>query len=141
MNHPSPEPPPTAMGRDRRSLLAANEDFYRAFERKDLDAMGQIWSAGTDVLCIHPGRTALQGWDSIRSSWGTIFQNISYLEVEVEPISSQVNGCFGYVVTLETILQVNGRKRFKAQSIATNLFEHMGGRWYLIHHHGSPLLR
>jgi hypothetical protein len=25
--------------------------------------------------------------------------------------------------------------------MATNIFEYMGGKWYLIHHHGSPIMK
>jgi ketosteroid isomerase-like protein len=45
------------------------------------------------------------------------------------------------VVVLETVLQVAGGQRLQAQSIATNVFERMAERWYLVHHHGSPVVR
>ena len=142
MNQFNSNPLPfTARSRDLQSLQAANDAFYRALERRNLDEMGCVWSRGTDVLCVHPGRSVLKGWEKIETSWQKIFKNVSYMEIEVEPLSCQLNGCFGYVVVIESILQMSGRKRFQSQSIATNLFEHMGGRWHLIHHHGSPLLR
>lgn len=123
-----------------QSVITANEAFYRAFEKKDMEAMTAVWSQGTSSLCIHPGRSAIRGWDGIRSSWETIYKNTSYLEIETEIIRVDVSGDLAYVVLIETVLQVTGRRRSKAQSMATNLFERMGQKWFLIHHHGSPLM-
>lgn len=123
-----------------QAVISANEAFYRAFEKKDLEAMTAVWSQGTGSLCIHPGRNAIRGWEGIRSSWETIFRNTSYLEIETEIVRVEVNGDLAYVVLVETVLQVTGKRQSKAQSIATNLFERMGQKWFLIHHHGSPLM-
>ncbi|MEM8717163.1 MAG: nuclear transport factor 2 family protein, partial [Cyanobacteria bacterium P01_G01_bin.4] len=27
------------------------------------------------------------------------------------------------------------------KSLATNVFERMGGQWFLMHHHGSPVVK
>jgi uncharacterized protein (TIGR02246 family) len=122
------------------AVLAANEAFYRAFEKKDLEAITAVWSQGTSSLCIHPGRNAIRGWEGIRSSWEAIFRNTSYLEIEADIVRVDVSGDLAYVVLIETVLQVTGRRQSKAQSMATNVFERMGQQWYLVHHHGSPLL-
>ncbi|MBW4468922.1 MAG: nuclear transport factor 2 family protein [Stenomitos rutilans HA7619-LM2] len=123
-----------------QAVLAANETFYRSFEKKDLEAMTAVWSQGTSSVCIHPGRKAICGWDGIRSSWETIFRNTSYLEIETEIVRIEVNGDLAYVVLVETVLQVTGKRQNKAQSVATNIFERLGQKWYLVHHHGSPLI-
>lgn len=122
------------------AVLTANQSFYRAFEKKDLAAMTTIWSHGTDCLCVHPGRDALQGWEAIRSSWEKIFRGTAYLEIETEILRLEVSGNLAYVVLIEQVLQVIGGRQGRATSIATNLFEYMGGNWYLIHHHGSPII-
>ncbi|UBF24237.1 nuclear transport factor 2 family protein [Kovacikia minuta CCNUW1] len=123
-----------------QTVLEANEAFYRAFEKKDMDKMSALWSHGIDSLCIHPGRKAIRGWDGIQASWEKIFRNTNYLEVETEVISTEVSGELAYVVLIETVLQVTGGRRVKGQSMATNIFECMAGKWYVVHHHGSPLL-
>ena len=122
-------------------VLAVNESFYRAFEKKNLEAMSQVWSQGTASLCIHPGRNVLRGWKQIRDSWEVIFKNTKYLEIEVEIINTEVRDTTAYIVLLERVLQASGSRTIKAESIATNIFEKMAGKWYLIHHHGSPLVR
>jgi ketosteroid isomerase-like protein len=129
------------MSDDRTQVLAANEAFYRAFEKKDLEAMSSIWSQGTGSLCIHPGRTVLRGGKDIRSSWELIFRNTQYLEIELDIITTEVRENIAYVILVEKLLQVSGGRRVQAQSLATNIFERMASKWYLVHHHGSPIMR
>lgn len=125
---------------DRTDVLAANEAFYRAFEKKDLEAMEAVCSQGVATLCIHPGRKALKGWKDIRPSWELIFRNTRYLEIDLDVLSVEVRESLAYVVVVEKVLQMNGRQRLEAKSVATNIFEKMGGQWYLVSHHGSPIL-
>jgi len=129
------------MTNTQTEVLVANEAFYRAFEKKNLEAMSQVWSQGTASLCIHPGRNALRGWKQIRDSWELIFKNTKYLEIEIEVIATEIRDTTAYVVLVERVLQASSGRTIKAESIATNIFEQMAGKWYLIHHHGSPLVR
>lgn len=129
------------MSDDSQAILAANQAFYRAFEKKDIEAMSAIWSRGISIVCIHPGRSALRGPQAIRSSWEQIFKNTSYIEIDIEVIASEVSGDIGYAVLVESLLQVSGGRRIQAQSIATNIFERMGNSWYLVSHHGSPVIK
>ncbi len=122
-----------------QELLATNTAFYRAFEKKDLEAMASVWSQGISSVCIHPGREALRGWENIQPSWQKIFHNTAYLEIETSIIATELSGDLAYVVLVEKVLQVAQRRRLEARSMATNIFEQMGGKWYLVHHHGSPL--
>lgn len=125
---------------DETAVLTVNEAFYRAFEKKDIEAMAEVWSQGSSSLCIHPGRDALKGWERIRTSWIQIFRNTKYLEIELNIVSTEVNGDLAIVVLTETVLQVAGGRQIQAKSMATNVFERMAQRWYLVHHHGSPLV-
>jgi ketosteroid isomerase-like protein len=126
---------------DAQVVLAANKAFYRAFEKKDIEAMSAVWSKGTASLCIHPGREVTRGWEAIQQSWEQIFHATRYLEIDLEIISVEVSGDLAYVVLVENVMQVVGRRRLKAESMATNIFTRMANQWYLIHHHGSPLIR
>ncbi|WP_008318404.1 nuclear transport factor 2 family protein [Leptolyngbya sp. PCC 6406] len=129
------------MADDRDSVLAAHSAFYRAFEKKNLEAMEKVWSQGTESVCIHPGRDALKGWGAIRESWAQIFKNTRYLEVDVEVVSVTVQADLAAVVAVENVLQISDGQRLEAQSMATNILERLGDRWYLIHHHGSPVMK
>lgn len=123
-----------------QDVLAANAAFYQAFQDRDLDAMAMVWSQGSGTLCVHPGRNAVKGWEAIRSSWATIFRHTNLLEIDTEIISVETSGNLAYVVLVESVLQVTGGRRSKALSVATNIYECMAQKWYLVHHHGSPLM-
>ncbi|MGD1804046.1 nuclear transport factor 2 family protein [Dapis sp. BLCC M126] len=129
------------MSDENQAILAANQAFYRAFEKRDIVALDGILSKGINTVCIHPGRDAIRGFDKIRNSWDLIFKNTDYIEIDLDVITAEINGDIGYVVVVENFRQVNRGRRIKAESIATNIFEIMGGNWYLIHHHGSPLIK
>ncbi|MBD2169039.1 nuclear transport factor 2 family protein [Calothrix membranacea FACHB-236] len=122
-------------------VLAVNTAFYRAFEKKDIEAMSLVWSQGTGSTCIHPGRDVLRGWKEVKYSWEQIFKNTAYIEVNLDIISTEVTDHIAYVILRENILQVFRAQRLEAQSIATNVFQLLGGKWYIIHHHGSPIMR
>lgn len=129
------------MAGDRELVLAANEAFYRAFEKKDIDAMAAVWAQDSGCLCIHPGRDALKGWAEIRDAWERIFANTSYLEIDPHLLTVEVSGDLAYVVLIENVLQISsGDRRLEARSMATNGFVRRDGQWYLIHHHGSPVV-
>lgn len=129
------------MADERQAVLAANQAFYRAFEKKDIKAMSTVWSQGVGSFCIHPGRSVLQGWEVTRSSWEQIFRNTNYIEIETKMITLEISGNIAYVILVENLLQVIRGRRVEAQSIATNIFERMGQGWYLVHHHGSPVVK
>ena len=56
-------------------------------------------------------------------------------------MSSQVNGDFAYVVLIENWTQVNRVNRLQAQSMRTNIFGRLEQKWYLVHHHSSPIMQ
>lgn len=124
-----------------QEILETNQAFYQAFEQMDLEAMDRIWSKGSNVTCIHPGRNVLRGWDQIRFSWDQIFRNTKQLEVAADVISTEVQGNFAYVVLVENMVQVVPERRMEMQGIVTNIFEYDGSNWYLIHRHAGPLMR
>lgn len=128
------------MADDKQAVLASNQAFYRAFEKKDIEAMEAVWSKGISCLCIHPGRDALRGWQEIRQSWEQIFKNTSYLEIDTDILKIDFSGDLAHIVLIENVLQVSGGRRLEARSMATNLFERMGQSWYMTHHHGSPVV-
>ncbi|MFM6188838.1 nuclear transport factor 2 family protein [Planktothrix sp.] len=125
---------------DEQIVLTANQAFYRAFEKQDMEAMSALWSKGTASVCIHPGRKAVKGWEAIRTSWEQIFKATQYLEIETQIISTEINGDLAYVILTENVMQIVGRRRLQATSMATNIYSRMANQWYLIHHHGSPII-
>lgn len=125
----------------KEEILAVNEAFYHAFSKKDIKSMKSLWWQGTTSLCVHPGGRAIIGWESIQASWISIFKNTDLLEIDIEIIKIEIDQALAYVVVEETVLQSSRGRKLKAQSIATNIFQNMAQKWYLIHHQGSPIMR
>ncbi len=129
------------MDADKAEILATNDAFYRAFEKKDIAAMTLLWSRGTGSSCVHPGSSLLQGWAAVRRSWEGIFANADYLEIDSDVLSAEISGATAYVLVEEKVLQISSGRRLEARSLATNIFQKLGPKWYLVHHHGSPIVR
>lgn len=126
---------------DQEAVLAANQAFYKAFSDRDLKAMTLLWWQGSTSICIHPGSSPIVGWSNIRDSWESIFRNTNSLSIDTEVIKVEVDQGLSYVLLREIVLQSNQGRKLKAQSIATNIFQKMAQKWYLVSHHGSPIMR
>ena len=126
---------------DKEMVLATNKGFYDAFSDRDLKAMTSLWWQGSTSLCIHPGGQAILGWEEIKASWSAIFRNTDALEIDFEIIKAEVDSSLAYIVVREIVLQASSGRRMKAQSLATNVFQKMAQKWYLVQHHGSPIIR
>ena len=126
---------------DKTAVLATNEAFYAAFGDRDLMAMRSLCWQGATCLCIHPGSQPLVGWSAIEQSWSAIFNHTDSIEIDLEVIQIEVDRSLAYVVLKEIVLQANQGRKMKAQSLATNIFQKMAQKWYLVSHHGSPVVR
>ncbi|BAU64110.1 hypothetical protein STA3757_14790 [Stanieria sp. NIES-3757] len=126
---------------DRESVLAANQAFYHAFSNRNIGSMSLLWWQGSTSLCVHPGGKVLTGWEEIRDSWESIFRHTDSFEIDIEVVKVEIDGALAYVIVREIVLQSSQGRKIKAPSIATNIFQQMAQKWYLVHHHGSPIMR
>lgn len=127
---------------DKQAVLEANQAFYTAFAARELKSMNLVvWWQGTTSVCIHPGGQILQGWEQIQASWSMIFRHTDLLEIDFEVLKVEIDQSVAYLVVQEMVLQSSQGRRVKAPSIATNIFQKMAKKWYLVHHHGSPIMR
>ena len=47
----------------------AENAFYEALERCDLEGMMAVWAEDEDIVCVHPGGPRLTGHDQIREAF------------------------------------------------------------------------
>lgn len=126
---------------DRESVLSANAMFYRAFEVRDIELMGQLWANTPYVRCIHPGWEPLYGWEEVIGSWGQIFAGMETLRFSLADVSVRVGGDMAWVELSEMLEATHEGKPARSQVLATNLFERgTDGRWRIVHHHASPIM-
>ena len=118
----------------------AEEAFYQAFERGDVDAMMTVWATSPDISCVHPMGPLLRGPDAIRASWREIFRGQLPRRFEIECLSRFEQGELAIHVLRETILLPLQRQRLPAL-ITTNVYRREAGVWRMVMHHASVTRR
>ncbi len=121
-------------------VTRANQEFYEAFESLDVNRMDRIWLQQEYVTCIHPGWSLRVGWPAVRDSWVLIFNNTFSMTFDLTEVQIQVAGDVAWVICTENISSRQGEAVNQSRVLATNLFERVGERWVIIHHHGSPVM-
>jgi ketosteroid isomerase-like protein len=127
---------------DDAGVLAANEEFYRAFESYDLPRMERLWVQAERSTCVHPGWQLLRGWADIRESWLAIFTGLEVLRFTLSDVRPHRQAALAWVTLHENIRNGPGPGRLASTVLATNVFERGDdGLWRIVHHHASHVLR
>ena len=113
------------------SVLAANEDFYKAFNQKDLTLMDDLWATSDDISCIHPGWNVLQGREAVLESWHGILSNANQPRIVVGGATVVFSGNAAVVLCRELVAG--------SPLAATNVFVKHGEDWKLLHHQSGPV--
>jgi ketosteroid isomerase-like protein len=115
----------------------AENAFYEAFQRGDLDGMMAVWAEDEDIICVHPGGPRLCGQDQVRASWAQIFAGDARARVEVtEQVA--VTGMMIAVHSVHERFVVDGSPS-PVPILATNVYLRAAAGWRMIVHHASPL--
>ena len=122
------------------AVRRANDVFYQAFEKLDIQQMDALWVKEDYVKCVHPGWEVRLGWQEVRDSWVLIFNHTYEIKFSVNLLDVVIKGDWAWVVCLEMISTQDQGNWVEGRVLSTNLFERRGEQWLLIHHHGSPLL-
>jgi len=117
----------------------ANDSFYQAFEELSIQKMDKIWSHSESSSCVHPGWELVVGWIAIRRSWIQIFDDTESIKIRVNTLRSRKHCKVAIIICLEDIQALVNGKGLKFGVVATNIFEETEAKWFLTHHHGSPL--
>jgi len=122
------------MVRPDEHVLAANCQYYEAFEAKDLDAMSDLWERSDRALCTHPGWATLEGWGAVASSYFALFQNGQQIQFVITRERVTVVEGAAWVSLDENLLGDQGG----VTVAAVNLFvPDASGGWRMVGHHGS----
>src|SRR5262245_61353823 len=113
------------MGSDEPRVLAANQAFYDAFARCDMEAMDDLWAERVPVACIHPGWDALHGRDEVMKSFNAILEGPAAPAIECVGPIAHVLGDAAFVICGESIESASPGGAGAASGaylIATNIF-------------------
>ena len=120
----------------------AENAFYEALERCDLEAMMAVWAEDEDIVCVHPAGQRLSGQDQVRASWAQLFAGGAHARVRVTPITT-IGGVMFAVHSVHENFVVEGARPgdpAPATIVATNVYLRTAGGWRMIAHHASPAL-
>ena len=111
---------------DRDAVLAANREFYRAFNQRDIATIDQLWARALPVSCMHPNQTPIIERNAIVRSWQRLLStpNLPLVHCQDEMLIGR--RYMATVVCREVAATV--------QLIATNVFVKEDGAWRLVHH-------
>ncbi|MGD0074168.1 MAG: nuclear transport factor 2 family protein [Candidatus Binataceae bacterium] len=124
---------------DQEQVLEANRAFYQAFESLELEKMERVWLQAPHIVCVHPGWRRLSGWGPIMEAWERIFESTFEMKFDLTDVEVTLRGDLAVVVMQENLTQRGYDGITRSVVEATNVFERVGNRWYLVLHHGSPV--
>ena len=118
----------------------AENAFYEALERCDLEGMMAVWAEDEEVICVHPAGARLTGQDQVRESWAQIFAAGPRARVA---ITNQVaiSGMMLVVHSVHENFTLEGGSKGDARPapvVATNVYLRTAAGWRMIVHHASP---
>ena len=123
--------PPTSTERD--AVLTANLAFYSAFGLHDFPAMDALWARRAQVLCLHPGWSAIVGRAAVMKSWRTILaKNGEPFHIQCHAEQAFLYGDFAIVLCEE---ELPG-----GVLAATNVFVREDAQWRMVHHQASAII-
>jgi uncharacterized protein (TIGR02246 family) len=115
----------------------AENAFYEALERADLDAMMAVWSEDEEIVCVHPAGQRLSGQAQVRDAWRQMFAGGPGMRVQV----TQRVAVAGMMVAVHSVhenITVSGERRARPPIIATNVYLRTPAGWRMVAHHASP---
>jgi uncharacterized protein (TIGR02246 family) len=117
----------------------AENAFYEALERCDLESMMAVWAEDEDVVCVHPAGARLTGQDQVRESWAKLFAAgpRARLAVEQQVAISGMMFAVHSVFERFTLPQAAPEAQ-PAPIVATNVYLRTAAGWRMIVHHASP---
>lgn len=125
-------------------VLAANAEFYAAFERADFDAMQKLWAQDDGVVCVHPANEPIRGKQSVMRSWLVLMANSPYIQFFLTDVYAVVVGDIASVTCTENVLSASADTPIGVfaggRATATNVFRRTAGGWRLWIHHASPVM-
>ncbi len=114
----------------------AEEAFYEAIGRADLDALMATWSDDDEIVCIHPTGQRMDGHAAIRESWRSIFESNPRFSVHIRSKIRWQSLLLCVHSVVETLYLENDRTTH-GPMLTTNVFIRGANGWRLLSRHTS----
>jgi uncharacterized protein (TIGR02246 family) len=115
----------------------AENAFYEALERADLEGMMAVWSEDEEIVCVHPSGQRLAGQEQVREAWRQMFAGGPSMRVQVSQLIA-IDGMMLSVHSLHENITVGGEPQPRPPMLATNVYLRTPAGWRMVAHHASP---
>ncbi len=115
----------------------AENAFYEAVAKGDVDALMLTWAEDEEVVCIHPTGVRLADHALIRESWRNIFAS-SRLHVRAELVAHW-QGMLLAIHHLTETLFLGDSPEPQGTLHVTQVFSRGAHGWRLVNRHASPI--
>jgi uncharacterized protein (TIGR02246 family) len=116
----------------------AENAFYEALERCDLEGMMAVWAEDDEIVCVHPAGARLTGQDQVRESWSKIFAAGPRARVTIDRQVAISGMMLAVHSVFETFSIQEKAEPQPAPIVATNVYLRTAAGWRMIVHHASP---
>ena len=114
----------------------AEEAFYDAIGRGDLDALMATWSDDDEIICIHPTGQRMAGTAAIRESWRSIFESNPRFSVHIRSKVRWESLLISVHSVVETLF-LDKDQTVHGPMLSTNVFIRGANGWRLLSRHTS----
>lgn len=114
----------------------AEDAFYQAIMRADLEAMMNVWADDEEIGCIHPDGQYLQGVAAVRENWRAMFTRNLRVNMRITRSIRWSNMLLSVHSVIETIF-VGEEGTQQTPTLATNVFQRGAKGWKMLLHHAS----
>jgi ketosteroid isomerase-like protein len=124
---------------DEAQVLEVNRRFYEAFEGGDMDALAATWEHSERAVCTHPGWSTIHGWPEVANSWEAIMRSGGAPQFILTAERVELAGDTAWVTLDENLIGAGGTG--VAVAALNILVRGADGRWRLVAHHASSIVR
>ena len=114
----------------------AEDAFYDALGRGDLETLMGIWADDDEIVCIHPTGQSLTGHAAIRESWRSIFSGNTRFSIRIKRKVCWKGGIFAVHSVVE-FLYLGNEPTAHGPMLSTNVFQLGAEGWRMLSRHTS----
>ncbi len=122
---------------DQASPEAALQQFYAAFNQRDLALMRTNWALDPDIVLCNPLGGVRRGWDEIEPLYARLFTGAAQVQVEFYDYTLHLGAELCYAVGRERGAFRLGTLELPLAIRTSRVFRNYAGAWRQVHHHGS----
>ena len=115
----------------------AENAFYDALARGDIELMMAVWADDEEIVCVHPGGPRCTGQEQVRDSWLRMLSGNAVLGVHVTQRVA-LSGPMVAVHSVQENLTPPGEAKPRPPVVATNVYLRTAEGWKMVAHHASP---